>query len=188
MRINSTSAHRSTQGFATRRVRVTGAVEGGRLPFVDLTDGGQQKRVYVTNILAGSIDTTSTGHSIATHATSTSASSVAPEISSPIEMTSAASEIATIARRRRRRGAPAAARAASARCDARRRRRWRRRSVHAMHARMAAHGMAWHPCMQHDGRGVPVVAAAAAAYRPSVHGAYSCRSSSTAVRIHSCIY
>jgi hypothetical protein len=51
MKINSTSAHRSTQGFAVRRVRVTGPVENGRLPFVDLSDGNKEKAVYVTNIL-----------------------------------------------------------------------------------------------------------------------------------------
>eukprot|EP01047_Picozoa_sp_COSAG01_P090275 COSAG01_NODE_22164_length_868_cov_2.676203_1_plen_132_part_00 len=51
MKINSTSALRSTQGFATRRIRVTGPVEGGRLPFVDLSDGNKEKAVYTNNIL-----------------------------------------------------------------------------------------------------------------------------------------
>ena len=51
MKINSTSAHRSTQGFAVRRVRVTGPVKNGRLPFIDVSDGNKQKAVYLTNIL-----------------------------------------------------------------------------------------------------------------------------------------
>jgi hypothetical protein len=51
IKINSTSAHRSTQGFAVRRVRVTGPVEGRRLPFVDMTDGNREKAVYINNIL-----------------------------------------------------------------------------------------------------------------------------------------
>jgi hypothetical protein len=38
MKINSSNAHRSKLGFAVRRVRVTGPVEGGCLPFVDLSD------------------------------------------------------------------------------------------------------------------------------------------------------
>jgi hypothetical protein len=43
MKINSTSAHRSTQGFAVRRVRVTGPVDNGRLPFIDLSVVYEQK-------------------------------------------------------------------------------------------------------------------------------------------------
>jgi hypothetical protein len=38
VKIISNNAHRSKLGFAVRRVRVTGPVEGGCLPFVDLSD------------------------------------------------------------------------------------------------------------------------------------------------------
>jgi hypothetical protein len=51
MKINSSNAHRSTQGFAVRKVRVTGPVENGRLPFIDLSDGNKQKAVYLNNII-----------------------------------------------------------------------------------------------------------------------------------------
>jgi hypothetical protein len=51
VKIISNNAHRSKLGFAVRRVRVIGSVEGGRLPFVDISDGNKEKAVYLTNIL-----------------------------------------------------------------------------------------------------------------------------------------
>ena len=61
LKINSSTAHRSTQGFKTRRVRVLGPVEDGKLPILDLTDprGETEKRVYVKNIIE--VDGKSTG-------------------------------------------------------------------------------------------------------------------------------
>ena len=61
MKINSSTAHRSTQGFKTRRVRVLGPLEDGKLPILDLTDprGETEKRVYVKNIIE--VDGESTG-------------------------------------------------------------------------------------------------------------------------------
>ena len=50
MKINSSTAHRSTQGFRTRRVRVLGPVEDGKLPILDLSGilggllGGARRR------------------------------------------------------------------------------------------------------------------------------------------------
>ena len=51
--INSSSAHRSTQGFRVRRVRVLGPVVDGRLPILDLNDpkGATQKSPYLTSII-----------------------------------------------------------------------------------------------------------------------------------------
>ena len=59
--INSSSGARSTQGFAARRVRVTGEVCGGRLPIIDLTDpnGETRKWPHVANILT--VDGRATG-------------------------------------------------------------------------------------------------------------------------------
>eukprot|EP01047_Picozoa_sp_COSAG01_P051311 COSAG01_NODE_5281_length_4359_cov_1.386620_2_plen_188_part_00 len=51
VKINSSSGHRSKLEFAVRRVRVIGSVEGGRLPFVDMSDGNKEKAVYLTNIM-----------------------------------------------------------------------------------------------------------------------------------------
>ena len=51
--INSSSGHRSTQGFRKRRVRVLGPVEDGRLPIMDLSDpkGPTEKAPYLTSII-----------------------------------------------------------------------------------------------------------------------------------------
>ena len=51
--INSSSAHRSNQGFRVRRVCVLGPVENGRLPIMDLSDpsGPKEKMPYLTSII-----------------------------------------------------------------------------------------------------------------------------------------
>ena len=51
--INSSSAHRSSQGFRVRRVRVLGPVVDGRLPILDLNDpkGPTEKSPYLINII-----------------------------------------------------------------------------------------------------------------------------------------
>ena len=51
--INSSSAHRSSQGFRVRRVRILGPVVDGRLPILDLNDpkGPTEKSPYLTSII-----------------------------------------------------------------------------------------------------------------------------------------
>ena len=51
--INSSSAHRSSQGFRKRRVRVLDPVVDGRLPILDLNDpkGPTEKSPYLTSII-----------------------------------------------------------------------------------------------------------------------------------------